>query len=65
MSTLWETAQQEDRIIVTRRNYFKLTGVSTLGWYVATDWRWAERAVAQIPGGTLDPGAWENTGPRC
>ena len=41
--------------MVTRRNFLKLTGASTLGWYVATQVGWMERAFAQIPGGTLDP----------
>ena len=27
----------------------------TLAWYVATQTAWMERAIAQIPGGTLDP----------
>jgi hypothetical protein len=29
----------------------------TVAWYVATQTGWMERAIAQIPGGTLDPGA--------
>src|SRR6266511_391583 len=43
-------------IMLTRRNFLKLTGASTIGWYVATQAGWMERAVAQIPGGTLNPG---------
>jgi FtsP/CotA-like multicopper oxidase with cupredoxin domain len=39
----------------TRRSFLKLTGASTIGWYVATKAGWVQRAVAQIPGGTLDP----------
>jgi FtsP/CotA-like multicopper oxidase with cupredoxin domain len=39
----------------TRRSFLKLTGASTLAWYVATQTAWMERAVAQIPGGTLNP----------
>src|SRR6266508_6768791 len=42
-------------IMLTRRNFLKLTGASTIGWYVATQAGWMERAMAQIPGGTLDP----------
>ncbi|HSJ47096.1 MAG TPA: hypothetical protein VK923_20685, partial [Euzebyales bacterium] len=42
--------------MLTRRNFLKLTGASTLGWYVATQVGWMERALAQIPGGTLAPG---------
>ena len=42
--------------MLTRRNFLKLTGASTIGWYVATQAGWMERAVAQIPGGTLNPG---------
>ena len=41
--------------MVTRRDFLKLTGASTVGWYVATQFGWVERALAQIPGGTLDP----------
>src|SRR6266498_2985749 len=39
----------------TRRSFLKLTGASTLAWYVATQTGWMERAMAAIPGGTLDP----------
>jgi spore coat protein A len=39
----------------TRRSFPKLTGATTAAWYVATQTGWMERAVAQIPGGTLDP----------
>ncbi|HZD16555.1 MAG TPA: bilirubin oxidase, partial [Actinomycetota bacterium] len=42
--------------MLTRRDFFRLTGASTLTWYVATRSGWIERAVAQIPGGTLAPG---------
>ena len=41
----------------TRRSFLKLTGASTIAWYVATQTGWMERAMAQIPGGTLEPGA--------
>jgi FtsP/CotA-like multicopper oxidase with cupredoxin domain len=41
--------------MLTRRNFLKLTGASTIAWYVATQAGWMERAMAQIPGGTLDP----------
>jgi FtsP/CotA-like multicopper oxidase with cupredoxin domain len=41
----------------TRRSFLKLTGATTIAWYVATQTGWMERAMAQIPGGTLDPGA--------
>jgi FtsP/CotA-like multicopper oxidase with cupredoxin domain len=41
--------------MLSRRTFLKLTGASTIGWYVATQVGWMERAVAQIPGGTLDP----------
>src|SRR6266545_4312181 len=43
--------------MLTRRNFLKLTGASTVGWYVATQTGWMQRAIAQIPGGTLEPGA--------
>jgi spore coat protein A, manganese oxidase len=39
----------------TRRSFLRLTGASTIAWYVATQTGWMERAIAQIPGGTLDP----------
>jgi spore coat protein A len=42
--------------MLTRRDFFKLTGASTLAWYTATQFGWVQRAMAQIPGGTLDPG---------
>jgi FtsP/CotA-like multicopper oxidase with cupredoxin domain len=41
--------------MTTRRSFLKLTGATTLAWYVATQTGWMERAIAQIPGGTLDP----------
>ena len=41
----------------TRRDFLKVTGGSTIAWYVATQTGWIERAVAAIPGGTLDPAA--------
>jgi spore coat protein A, manganese oxidase len=39
----------------TRRSFLKLTGATTVAWYVATQTGWMEQAVAAIPGGTLDP----------
>jgi spore coat protein A len=39
----------------TRRSFLKLTGATTIAWYVATQTGWMERAIAQIPGGTLNP----------
>ena len=41
--------------MLTRRDFIKLTGASTVGWYVATQFGWVQRAMAQIPGGTLHP----------
>jgi spore coat protein A len=41
--------------MLTRRDFIKLTGASTVGWYVATQLGWVQRAMAQIPGGTLHP----------
>jgi spore coat protein A, manganese oxidase len=41
----------------TRRSFLKLTGATTVAWYVATQTGWMERAMAQIPGGTLEPSA--------
>jgi FtsP/CotA-like multicopper oxidase with cupredoxin domain len=43
--------------MLTRRDFFKLTGASTVAWYAATRFGWVQRAVAQIPGGTLQPAA--------
>jgi FtsP/CotA-like multicopper oxidase with cupredoxin domain len=40
----------------TRRSFLKLTGATTLAWYVASQTGWMERALAAIPGGTLQPG---------
>ena len=42
--------------MLTRRDFIKLTGASTVGWYTATQFGWVQRAMAQIPGGTLEPG---------
>jgi len=41
--------------MLTRRDFVKLTGATTVGWYVATQFGYVQRAIAQIPGGTLDP----------
>ena len=41
----------------TRRDFLKITGGSTVAWYVATRSGWVQRAVAGIPGGSLDPAA--------
>jgi FtsP/CotA-like multicopper oxidase with cupredoxin domain len=41
--------------MLTRRDFFKLTGASTVAWYAATRFGWVQRAVAQIPGGTFQP----------
>jgi spore coat protein A, manganese oxidase len=41
--------------MLTRRDFLRLTGASAVGWYVATQFGWTQRATAQIPGGTLDP----------
>jgi spore coat protein A len=40
----------------TRRSFLKLTGATTLACYVASQTGWMERAMAAIPGGTLQPG---------
>ncbi len=42
--------------MLTRRSFFRITGASTVGWFVATKAGWVQRAMAQIPGGSLDPG---------
>jgi FtsP/CotA-like multicopper oxidase with cupredoxin domain len=41
--------------MITRRDFLKITGGSTVAWYVATQSGWIQRAVASIPGGSLDP----------
>ena len=41
--------------MITRRTFLKLTGASTITWFVATNTDWTGQAMAQIPGGTLDP----------
>jgi spore coat protein A len=38
-----------------RRQFLKITGGSAVGWYVATQVGWVQKALAEIPGGTLDP----------
>ena len=43
--------------MITRRDFLKVTGGSTVAWYVATQTGWIQSAVAAIPGGTLDPAA--------
>jgi spore coat protein A, manganese oxidase len=43
-------------MMLKRRSFLKLTGATTLAWYVATQTGWTQRAIAQIPGGSLDPG---------
>ena len=47
--------------MLTRRDFIKLTGGSTLGWYAATQLGWSQRAIAQIPGGTLAPRTFRST----
>ena len=41
--------------MLTRRDFFKLTGATTVGWYAATRFGWVQRAIAQVEGGTLQP----------
>ena len=41
--------------MLTRRQFIKATSATTMGLFVATQFGWVQRAVAQIPGGTLDP----------
>ena len=41
--------------MVSRRNFLKLSGAGLLSLYVASRGKYALRAQAQIPGGTLDP----------
>ncbi|HKZ75757.1 MAG TPA: bilirubin oxidase, partial [Actinomycetota bacterium] len=41
--------------MISRRDFLRLTGASTVGWFVATRFGYVQRAMAQVPGGTLDP----------
>ena len=41
--------------MISRRDFLKLTGAGMLSLYTATRGKFALRAKAQIPGGTLDP----------
>ena len=41
--------------MLTRRQFIKATSATTMGLFVATQFGWVQKAVAQIPGGTLDP----------
>lgn len=41
--------------MITRRDFLKLSGAGTLALYAATRGKFFLRALAQIPGGTLDP----------
>jgi spore coat protein A, manganese oxidase len=41
--------------MVSRRNFLKLSGAGLLSLYIASRGKYALRAQAQIPGGTLDP----------
>jgi FtsP/CotA-like multicopper oxidase with cupredoxin domain len=49
-------ARREGDAMLTRRDFFRLTGATTIGWYAATRSGWVQRALAAIPGGTLQPG---------
>ena len=44
--------------MLTRRDFLKVTGGSTVAWYVATQTGWIQRATAAIPGGTLEPNGY-------
>jgi FtsP/CotA-like multicopper oxidase with cupredoxin domain len=41
--------------MISRRNFFKLSGAGLISLYVATRGKYALHVQAQIPGGTLDP----------
>jgi spore coat protein A len=43
--------------MISRRDFLKLSGAGMLSLYAATRGKFLLRAFAQIPGGTLDPGA--------
>ena len=47
--------------MLTRRDFIKLTGASTIGWYVATQTGWVQWAVAQVPAGPSSPSRSPNT----
>ena len=42
--------------MLSRRQFIKATGATTVGLFVATQFGWVQTAVAQIPGGALVPG---------
>ena len=42
--------------MLSRRQFITVTGATTVGLFVATQFGWVRMAEAQIPGGTLDPG---------
>ncbi|RPJ22006.1 MAG: twin-arginine translocation signal domain-containing protein [Chloroflexi bacterium] len=41
--------------MLSRREFLKLSGAGTLALFAATNGKFLQRVVAQIPGGTLDP----------
>lgn len=43
--------------MISRRDFLKLSGAGMLSLYVASHGKFLPRALAAIPGGTLDPGA--------
>ena len=42
-------------VVISRRDFLKLSGMGVLSLYAATRGKFMLRAQAQIPGGTLDP----------
>jgi FtsP/CotA-like multicopper oxidase with cupredoxin domain len=44
-----------DDFMVSRRSFIKLTAAGMAALYISTKGRYIQRALAQIPGGTLDP----------
>jgi len=43
--------------MISRRQFLRLSGAGTLSLFAASQGKFIEQAVAQIPGGTLDPAA--------
>ena len=47
--------------MTTRRTFLKYTGATTLTLFAYSKLGGLRQAIAQIPGGTLPPGAFPNT----
>jgi FtsP/CotA-like multicopper oxidase with cupredoxin domain len=50
-----EHITHEENAMTSRRSFIKLTGGGMAALYISTKGQFVQRALAQIPGGTLDP----------